>query len=400
MIAVERIENKVIIWSVDDFNTLGLLRELGPFDIDLTFLIKGKASFAAKSKYCKNFIETDTIEDGFSYLKNSNKETDKKAIVIIADDEIATFTDLHRDELIDCCILPVTKEKGLTDKYTDKNEMTALAERIGILCPKSRFAKWDSDISSIEYPCIIKPSHQRYGHYNEFKIRICKNEKTLKRTLKYVHRDSEFIIQQCIPKEKDILIYGGRMADGKTVLAGAMIRDRMADSGSFSHGLMTAQIPESVDTAKITEFLEEIDYYGLFSFEYGMVGDKAYFFEVNLRNDGTSDYFNQSGANIPLAYVYSCAGLDYSEIPTTIKEDAWFVDEVFDYENVLKRVISKKQWREDKAAATIFKYYNKDDIKPYNLVYKTRYKQMAQDFILKKYRLYIVNILDKLGLKK
>jgi len=400
VVAVEKVENKVVIWSVDDFNTLGLLRELGPFNIDLTFLIKGKADFAARSKYCKDYIETDTIEDGFLYLKNGNKDKSKKAIVIIADDEIATFADLHRDELADDYILPVTKKKGFTNKYTDKNEMTALADKIGILCPKSRFAKWDSEIKGIEYPCIIKPSHQRYGHYNEFKIRICKNERALKHTLKYVHHDSEFIIQQCIPKERDLLIYGGRMADGKTVLAGAMIRDRMADSGSFSHGLMTARIPESVDTSKIEKFLEEIDYYGLFSFEYGMVGDKSYFFEVNLRNDGTSDYFNQAGANIPLAYVFSCAGLDYSCISTRIKEDAWFVDEIFDYENVLKRIISKQQWREDKSAATIFKYYNKDDIEPYNLVYKKRFRQMARDFILKKYRLYIVRALDKLGLKK
>ena len=400
VVAMKRIENKVIIWSVDDFNTLGLLRELGPFNLDVFFLIKGKANFAAKSKFCKSYVETETIEEGFLYLKKCNSDKNKKAIVIIADDEIATFTDLNRDELTETCILPITKEKGLLVKFTDKNAMTALAEKIGILCPKSRFAKWDSDLNGIEYPCIIKPSHQRYGHYNEFKIRICKNEKALKHTLKYVHHDSEFIIQQCIPKERDVLVYGGRMADGKTILAGAMIRDRMADSGSFSHGLMTAKIPESVDTTKIIRFLETIDYYGLFSFEYGMVGDKAYFFEVNLRNDGTSDYFNQAGANIPLAYVYSCAGLDYSDISTTVKEDAWFVDEVFDYENVLKHVISKKQWREDKFAATIFKYYNKNDLKPYDMVYKTRHKQMAKDFILRKYRLYIVNVLDKFGLKK
>lgn len=127
-----------------------------------------------------------------------------------------------------------------------------------------------------------------------------------------------FIVQQYIPKERDLLIYGGRMRDGKTVLAGAMIRDRMADSGSFSHGLMTADIPRNVEIEKIARFLEKIDYYGLFSFEYGMVGGKAYFFEVNLRNDGTSDYFNQADANIPLAYVYSCAGLDYSVVSTTI----------------------------------------------------------------------------------
>lgn len=71
------------------------------------------------------------------------------------------------------------------------------------------------------------------------------------------------------------------MYDGKTVIAGAMIRDRWADSGSSSHGYITCDVPECADTRKIAEFLEKIDYYGLFSFEYGMIGDKAYI--LNLR---------------------------------------------------------------------------------------------------------------------
>ena len=55
------LEKKVVIWSIDDFNTLGLLRELGPFNIDLTFLIKGRAGYASKSKFCSKFIETNTL---------------------------------------------------------------------------------------------------------------------------------------------------------------------------------------------------------------------------------------------------------------------------------------------------------------------------------------------------
>lgn len=394
------LENKVVIWSIDDFNTLGLLRELGPFNIDLTFLIKGRAGYASKSKFCSKFIETNTLEEGLSYLKENFVDNEKKAILIIADDEIATFADMKRDDLVDNFILPLTKEKGLTNKYTDKNEMTNLAKKIGINCPKSQHARWNSDLKGIDYPCIIKPSHQRQGHYNEFKFRLCKNSDALKRTLKYVNHDSEFIVQQYIPKERDLLIYGGRMADGRTILAGAMIRDRMADSGSFSHGVITSDIPKCVDIEKISRYLEEIDYFGLFSFEYGLVENRAYFFEVNLRNDGTSDYFNQAGANIPLAYVYSCAGLDYSIIPTSVDSDAWFIDEIFDYENVLKGVISKEQWKADKASATIFKYYNKDDIEPYNMVFRCRHRQIIRDFLLRKFRLYIVYILDRIGLKR
>lgn len=394
------VKNKVIVWSIDDFNTLGLMRELGQYNLDMTFLIKGKAGFASKSAYCKDYVETNSIKDGILYLKGLSKHCLEKPIVIISSDEIVSYVDINRELLDDCCILPVTSSIGNLKKHIDKNTMTALAQELGILCPKSRYVKWDSNIDDIEYPCLIKPSHQTEGHYNEFKFKICNTEKELKKTLKMVRHESEFILQQYIPKEIDLLIYGARMRDKKTVIAGAMLRDRWADSGSSSHGYLTSDIPEGVDVDKIQKFVEKIDYYGPFSCEYGMVGNKAYFFEINLRNDGTSHYFFQAGANIPLAYVYSCAGKDYSTINTSVKQKQFFIDEVFDIENVIKHKISLKKWKADFNQATIYKYYDKYDQEPWKIVKKTSIKQIVQDIVLKKYRLYIVAILDKIGFKK
>ena len=39
--------------------------------------------------------------------------------------------------------------------------------------------------------------------------KICKNEKELKQTLRFVRHESVFILQQYIKKEKDLLVYGG-----------------------------------------------------------------------------------------------------------------------------------------------------------------------------------------------
>lgn len=394
------VQNKVIVWSIDDFNTMGLMRELGQDDLDLLFLIKGKAGIATKSKYCKEYVETDSIESGFEYLKRHFHDCEYKPIVIIASDEIVTYVDLHRDELNNRYILPVTAEKGNTAKYIDKNTMTALAQEIGILCPESIRVRAGSDIENVKYPCLIKPSHQKPGHYNEFKFKVCKNEAQLKRALSYVRKDSEFILQQYIPKEYDLLVYGGRMHDGTTVIAGTLVRDRLSEGGSSAHGYLIPHTPECVDVELIKKYLEIIDYKGLFSFEYGMVGDKAYFFEVNLRNDGTSHDFFQAGANIPLAYVYSCASLDYSSIPTIVRDQCWFVDDVFDIENVITRKISKAKWKKDKDEATIFRFYDSNDPGPWKEVLKTKNKQIFRDIVLNKFRIYIVFVLDKLGLRK
>ena len=48
--------NKIIIWGIDDFNTLGLLREYKEFQMNVFFLIKGKASYACKSNTVLVFI--------------------------------------------------------------------------------------------------------------------------------------------------------------------------------------------------------------------------------------------------------------------------------------------------------------------------------------------------------
>ena len=52
-------KKRVIIWGVDDYNTLGLFRELGKYNLDITFLIfQGIRHCATLSKYCTNYIET------------------------------------------------------------------------------------------------------------------------------------------------------------------------------------------------------------------------------------------------------------------------------------------------------------------------------------------------------
>lgn len=396
----DRLKNKVIIWGCDNFNTLGLLRELGEPGIDVFFLIKGNKSYASESKYCTDSHCVNDNKEGYDYLLRTFTKEPVKPIIITPADDIAVFIDKHKEELEPYFIIPGTTEKGLQEKYTDKNEMTILAEELGFCCPKSRFCSWNSNIDDVKYPCLIKPAHEKPGHYNEFKFKICKDKKSLKRTLAVVRHDSEFILQDYIVKEKDLLVYGARMWDGKTVLAGAMIRDRLSDSGSSSHGLITNNIPECVNVECISSFLEKIDYHGLFSFEYGLVGDKAYFFEVNLRNDGTSHYFYQVGANIPLAYTFSCASFDYSIISTKVTEEKWFMDEVFDFENVIKGNLSYRQWKKEKAEARVYKYYAENDEKPWKYVLKRRWRQTAQDLILMRFRLYIVYILDKIGLKK
>jgi len=394
------IPNKVIIWGRDGFNALGLLRTYGKAELDVFFLIKRGGGYANRSKYCVGYHCVESDEEGLQFLMEHFSQESFKPIILTSGDEIAVFINNHKEELEEYFIIPGTAEKGLQEKYTDKNNMTNLARSLGILCPESRYCQWDSDIDGVNYPCLVKPAHEKAGHYNEFKYKVCRDRAALEHTLKMVRQDSEFIVQDYIAKEKEVLVYGARMRDGQVILAGALIKSRFSDSGAGSYALITNEVPCSIDTAGIASYLQEIDYYGLFSFEYGLLRDRAYFFEVNLRNDGTSGYFSQAGANIPLAYVYSCAGVDYSKLQCQVSDDQWFIDELFDFENVLLRRLSYKQWKKDKAKATVYKYYDKDDEEPWRYLKGRRWILMAKEMTVKRFRPYIVYILDKLGIKK
>ena len=87
------IPNKVIIWGIDNFNTLGLLRQLGD-EVESFLLVYGSRSgCATSSKYCKDYAVVQTIEDGFDYLKCHFSQEPCKPVIITPGDEIIEFID-------------------------------------------------------------------------------------------------------------------------------------------------------------------------------------------------------------------------------------------------------------------------------------------------------------------
>lgn len=389
--------NKIIIWGRDNYNTLGLLRQLSGDGREIFFLMWGKpVGCASASKWFGDSYVVRDLEGGCQYLLTHFENEAQKPVIFTPSDEIIEFVDQHKAELEKQYIVSGTREQGLLTRIDDKNTMTELACRLGFLVPKSQICRKNSEINNIEYPCIIKPAHTTVGHHNEFKFKICRNEKELVNALNYVREESEFILQQYIPKENDALVYGCRMTDGTVEIAGTIVRDRFCRTGETSHGLVTPDLPNNIEKSKIEQFLTEIDYCGLFSVEYGLYDGKAFFFEVNLRNDGTSHFFYQAGANIPLAWYYDAIGEDYHKVATLVTNDAWYIDEIYDIANVWDGTISRKQWKEDKEKATIFKYYDEDDQGPWKQMKRGKIRRIIQDAIVKKYRLYIVWLMDKI----
>ena len=391
-----------IIWAVDDFNALALLRQLGQStNATILFLIIGKKRYAYRSKYCHNYIETESLEEGYEYLLGNFNNLNDKPVIFTSGDNVMVFMDSHKEELEKRFYVPGCTKKGDTTFYTDKYNMWAVAKKVGMSVPKCIQIK-KSDVPSLTgilYPCIIKPSHETPGYYNEFKFMICKNGKKFFNTMKRVRESSVFVVQELIVCKKQLLVYGCRTKSKKVIISGSMLVDRFSETGSSSHGEIQPGLHNLIEESLIEKFLDEIDYVGLFSFEFGVFDGKAYFFEINLRNDGTSNFFFQSGSNIPLILGYDFLNLDYDGICHK-SNPGIAIDDLYDYENVLKKRLSKRQWNDEYKDANYFKYYDGDDVEPYAIAKAGSKKQMRIDIFLKKHRLFIVNVLSKLGLRK
>lgn len=388
------IQNTVIIWGIDNFNTLGLLRQLGE-DAKLFLLVYGnKTGCATSSKYCKSSAAEKTIDGGFEYLKKHFSREDYKPIIITPSDEIIEYIDQHKEAFEQYFIVPGTGIPGELTKYDNKIEMARLAKEIGMCVPFSMICMYDTPLDDVEFPCFLKPSHITCGHKNEFKCKKVNTRKELESIMKLVRKDSIFLLQQYIPTEKEYVVSGCRMMDGRTIFSGTYTTLRYADDGNSSYATIEKDIPEMIDQEKMQLFLEKIDYHGIFGFEFGLWDGKAYFFEVNLRNDGTSQTFFLAGANRVLAWVYNVIGLDDTQLCVKVQKPGTFMDELFDVSNVWHGRIKTRDWRKQRQEATYLKYIYPNDMKPYEVMRKQRFRLILQYAIVKKFRPYIVYLLD------
>ena len=126
--------------------------------------------------------------------------------------------------------------------------------------------------------------------------------------------------------------------------------------------------------------MEKIDFYGLFSVEYALTNEEAYFYEFNLRNDGTSVLFYNADSNLALSFVNSCFGFE-EDIPTKIRDKQYLMNEFWDHFNVKDGLITKEQWEKDRKKSTIFFYYDPDDMAPYNIQKSQRFTRSLKRLI-------------------
>ncbi len=389
------VKHKIVIWGADNYNTLGLLRSLGKYDFDITLLVNGsKGCTATASKYCQKYVLTKNSKEGVEFLIKNFSEVenpDMRSILIPGGDIYSIAIAKNFADLNSRFHLMTTSDPKTLLRVTDKNEMARVAVEAGLNVPPYQFFKVGCSDINLSFPIILK--HCETHGRTEFKTKVIKSAKALKKFEKILNPNNTYIMQQLIEHEYGIEIYGCRLNSGQVILAGLHTFERWSNDGGSSYGHLCPEIPKCVDVKCIERFLEIINYHGLFSAEFGYMNGVAYFYEVNMRNDGYCHFSYQAGANLPLLWVADCLKLDIP-VSKNITKNCVAVS-IYDLEHVFKGNISWKRYKKDRKEAQAFLFYDPEDPQPYYNMRKRMWWELPARAIFKKFRPQIVWLLKR-----
>lgn len=304
---------KVIIVGGDHHNALGLVRAFGQvgYYVILFVVVENNKSFVSHSRYVSECYIIDNDDKVIEWLLSKTLETGIRIPIITATDRFAEKLDNHYIDLSKHYILANCSEKqGGISGWMNKEYMLKEASKCGLLQPFSFFVDSNVDFKKdihVPFPCIVKPIKSSTSSKNDF--RVCNNNGELRDVLAdMANRSVSTVIQEFINVEYEFLIIGARCRKtGKNHVVGGLHKHKCCkdinNMGMFITAETTPDIPTGIDIVKLDAFLESIDYEGLYSVEFMISGDKAYFTEINLRNDGCLFCWTNAGCNIAVNWV-------------------------------------------------------------------------------------------------
>ena len=313
--------NNVLVVGGDHYNTLWLIRSLGMGGFRVIAVIispDSLRSFGCKSRYCKESYIVNDFDEMIHLL--CNLSFDCKVPIFTNGDAVAVALDESYDLLSQKYILHhCNHQQGAIKYWMDKSKMLALAKKVGINVPYSVSVDLNIDSLNYEavlYPCLIKPEISAAASKKTF--RVCYNEKQLKLAIQELREGCacKVIIQEFVKRDFEYLVYGVSTVDD-VILPGGLHKvhtcSDVKNLGMTSYAYLSDEIPNQLGSFEcIRRFVREMGYYGLFSVEFMITSDKAYFLEINLRNDGTCYITTQAGVNIPSLWAASVLGIDTS----------------------------------------------------------------------------------------
>lgn len=360
------IQNKIIVIGGNHPNTLGLIRSIGENGIPVILMLEPCSTLEfcclRFSKYIQKKYFLKTEEEILEVLNRDFSAEHKKPIILCASDAAISLMDAHYDELKDRFSFFNAGEQGRINHFMDKANMLQLAKE----CRLTTIRTWRLNSQSaipedLTFPCFVKASNSAVD--GKTGIGLCDTKEELAERLQLGH---EFLVQEYVEKEYELDINGISIRHGDEVIIPAVcrkIRDYEERQSDYIV-LEDVQTYPHVDLDNVKRLIAAIGYEGLFSVEFLCQGDKAYFLEINMRNDGVNYLYTSSGVNTPMRWVNYCCGKSEVVDKGICKTPTYLMQQA-DFSNVLHHQISLSTWLKDLMRTRAFFVLNWRDPKPF-----------------------------------
>ncbi len=352
-----------ILFGEGNYNTLGVLHCMAAKGVEVFLLLIGSGKrllhgeVLGYSKYARYGYSVKDEREGLQWLLAHHQDFPQGTVLYPTSDTTETLLDAHYDALSTHFHFPNCGKQGEVTRLMEKDVQTALAAQHGIRTLQSMYTNsTDCDLNKVTYPCMVKPLISISGSKGD--MRVCANRQELDDALASAKHTKEFIIQQYIQNEADLLFLGIHLPNGDIWIPSLVKKPGVSSTGEYTHAIVTTAVPEHLpELEEVKAFVSALNYVGPFSIEFGLEKEKNYFFEINLRNDGTSHYPLASGVNIAYVYYRACKGQLTADDMAYTQGEYPMVDEVLDIRRVLSREISFGEWWKFFRAAKAYRSY-------------------------------------------
>ncbi len=368
-----------IVFCVDHFNPLGVIRSLGEAGVYPIVILcsEHKSILVRYCKYIKKIHEVGSLDEGRSVLLNYYANARDKNFLYVTSDDIESHLDMHYDELVPYFYFYNSSAKGRITQMMEKSEIVRLANKAGLKTPKTEEVRRGEMPKTLTYPILTKAHISTIRHWKS-NVFICHNEEELKTAYQHISCET-VLLQEYIEKKDELNIEGFCINDGKDVYMPLQNRFFRTTDTSYGNYLYIEKYNHPEILNKIQKLFELTRYNGIFEMEF-MIGknDELYFLEINFRNSAWLYAYTRCGLNFPLMWAKSMLlskivddDAHISSLPFTL------MDELTDFKwSVLSGKVSLFEWLKELKNVNCIFYYNKNDKKPFFMYLLNRLKYL------------------------
>ena len=361
--------HEVIIFALDHYNPLGLVRSFGEEGIhSIVVAQKSRTDISRYSKYTKEYIAVETTQEGYEWLMSHYQETafENRPFLLTCDDRTIEFLDNRYDEWKNRFIGFNGGNQGVITKYMDKYVILEAAKRHGLKVLDTITVDKGEVPANIEYPIITKSISPVVGGWKS-DVFICDTENELREAYKKI-RAPKVIIQKYIEKKNEYCLDGFCAKNGEIMFTSIETTYNYLIKGYYSPYMTVKNFNKPEIKKPLEDLMREVGFEGIYSIEFLIdQDDQMYFSEINFRNSTWSYASTCAGMNLPILWAKAMLS---GEAPVNavrdIQEGFMAMVEPIDYAKRVKTgQITAGEWLKDFKEAKCGYYYSAEDPVPF-----------------------------------